>query len=105
MRKMLVALLAAGCLSLLAATLSMPVPGQVDLQAQKCDPKDPKCGGGTPCSPGFWKNHPALFAQFCDAAGDCDALWTALNCKGSDASCGRSAAAAALNEASGGCFE
>ena len=104
MRKIVVALLAAGCLSLLAATVSMPVPGQVDLQAQKCDPKDPKCGGGgTPCSPGFWKNHEDLFEQFCGA--DCEALWTALTCRGSDASCGRSAAAAALNEAAGGCFE
>ena len=101
MRKMLVALLAAGCLSLLAGTLSMPVPGQVDLQAQKCDPKDPKCGGGTPCSPGYWKNHVEAFNTYCSQAGDCDALWTALNCKGSDASCGRSDAAAALNAVSG----
>ena len=79
--------------------------------AQKCDPKDPKCvepPTGTPCSPGFWKNHPDEFGAFCDEAAatsadfaDCDALLTALTCQGSDASCKRSLAAAALNTVSG----
>jgi hypothetical protein len=63
---------------------------------------------GVPCSPGYWKNHESEFAQFCGAAaavpGDqfttCGQLYTALTCKGSDASCGRSAAAAALNTVS-----
>jgi len=60
---------------------------------------------GIPCSPGYWKNHEAHFNSVCAAAaalpGDaftsCSGLLTALTCKGSDASCGRSAAAAALN--------
>ena len=63
---------------------------------------------GIPCSPGYWKNHEADFALHCSAAaalpGDafttCDDLLTALTCHGSDASCGRSAAAAALNTVS-----
>jgi hypothetical protein len=63
---------------------------------------------GAPCSPGFWKNHLDQFNQFCGAAaalpGDqfttCEELLTALTCKGSDASCGRSAAAAAMNTVS-----
>jgi hypothetical protein len=67
---------------------------------------------GTPCSPGFWKNHPDEFNASCGAAaalpGDqfttCAELLTALTCKGSDASCGRSAAASALNTVSG-CVE
>jgi hypothetical protein len=105
MRKFVVALLAVGCLSLLAGTLSTSIPGQVDLQAQKCDPKDPKCGGGTPCSPGYWKNHPEHFYQVCGDATSCATLWEAITCKGSDASCGRSAAAAVLNANAGGCFE
>jgi hypothetical protein len=104
MRKLVVVLLAVGCLAVFAAILSMPIPGQVDLQAQKCDPKDPKCVTGTPCSPGYWKNHLDQFNLYCDAAGDCDDLLEALTCKGSDSSCGRSAAAAALNEVSG-CVE
>lgn len=80
-----------------------------------CDDPDCKCppSDGVPCSPGFWKNHLDLFNQYCDAAaalpGDqfttCAQLWTALTCRGSDAGCGRSAAAAALNTASGGCTE
>jgi hypothetical protein len=100
MRKFVVVLLAVGCLALLAGTLSMPVPGQVDLQAQKCDPKDPKCNEGTPCSPGYWKNHRSEFDLYCDAAGDCAALWAAVNCKGANDTCGRSDAAEALNAVS-----
>jgi hypothetical protein len=64
---------------------------------------------GEPCSPGYWKNHLDHFYSVCSAAaalpGDdfttCDELLTALTCQGSDASCGRSAAAAALNTVSG----
>jgi hypothetical protein len=81
-----------------------------------CDDPDCTCKppDGTPCSPGFWKNHLSLFNQFCAAAAaldptdqfdDCADLLTALTCRGSDASCGRSAAAALLNTASGGCTE
>lgn len=65
---------------------------------------------GTPCSPGFWKNHLAAFNASCDAAvaldgsdqfNSCADLLTALTCKGADAGCGRSAAAALLNTVSG----
>ena len=86
----------------------------VDCSDSECA-TDPACTttGGTPCSPGYWKNHVAQFNSICGAAaaisGDqfssCGDLWTAITCKGSDASCGRSAAAAALNTASGGCTE
>jgi hypothetical protein len=76
-----------------------------------CDDPDCKCAPpkGTPCSPGYWKNHKSAFEQYCGAAADlpgdqfttCDQLYTALTCKGSDASCGRHAAASALNQVSG----
>lgn len=76
-----------------------------------CDDPDCKCEPtkGTPCSPGYWKNHKAAFNQYCQAAADlpgdqfttCDQLWAAITCKGSDASCGRHAAASALNQVSG----
>lgn len=65
---------------------------------------------GVPCSPGYWKNHLEEFNAVCGAAADllsddrfrsCDDLMTALTCRGSDESCGRSAAAAALNAVSG----
>jgi len=64
---------------------------------------------GTPCSPGFWKTHEDAFAASCTAAaavpGDrfttCGQLFTALTCKGSDASCGRHEASSALNTVSG----
>jgi len=104
MRKVVVVLLAVGCLSLLGATLSMSVPGQVDVQAQvKCDPKVEKCDGGTPCSPGYWKNHLDEFNVVCGsvAGWTCDTLLTALTCKGSDSSCRRSDAAGALNAITG----
>jgi len=76
--------------------------------AQKCDPKDPKCNPpppkGTPCSPGFYKKHLDFWVDvYCGDATDpsCGELLDALTCKGSDASCGRSAAAAFLNDVSG----
>jgi hypothetical protein len=81
-------------------------------QAQ-CDPKDPKCEPPpktTACSPGYWKNHLDEFNEFCGAAAalalteeldSCPELLTALTCKGSDASCLRSVAAALMNTVSG----
>jgi hypothetical protein len=78
------------------------------------DPTLPECQPptGTPCSPGYWKNHESAFNLFCDAAallpGDpfasCADLRTAITCKGSDASCGRHLASGALNTVSG-CVE
>ena len=77
-----------------------------------CADPDCKCtpppGGGTPCSPGWWRHHEGAFNQYCQAAADrpgdqfttCAQLWTAIWCKGADASCGRQAAASALNAVS-----
>jgi hypothetical protein len=84
------------------------------------DCKDPDCAtdpackvpppSGIPCSPGFWKNHPDDFNEFCDEAAastldprldTCAELLAAVTCKGADATCLRSAAAALLNAVSG----
>lgn len=69
---------------------------------------DPACGKtGTGCSPGFYKNHTDIWVGICcDSTSDptCGELLDALTCKGSDASCGRSAAAAIL-DACTGCSE
>jgi hypothetical protein len=74
--------------------------------AQTCDPKDPKCPPppkGGDCSPGYYKNHVDFWwGIYCDVdSGQCSDLLTALTCKGSDASCGRSDAAGYLNDQSG----
>ena len=67
--------------------------------AQKEPP--PKTG----CSPGFYKNHPEIWVGMgCGGATSDADLLTALTCKGADASCGRSAAAAIL-DACTGCTE
>lgn len=75
----------------------------VDCADTECA-EDAACkGGGTPCSPGFWKNHLSEFNAICGQVSGwtCESLMTALTCKGSDASCRRSDAAAALNAISG----
>ena len=65
----------------------------------KCDPKTEKC---TPCSPGFFKNHLDFWQGLGCGGETTDAeLLEALECRGSDASCGRSAAAAILNACTG----
>lgn len=75
--------------------------------AQVCDPKTQKCPPpppkGTGCSPGFYKNHLDFWVQCCDGEGQpsCASLLTALTCKGSDALCGRSAAALYLDGCTG----
>jgi hypothetical protein len=58
---------------------------------------------GEGCSPGFWKNHPDEFNTWCGQVSGwtCDELWTAINCKGNNATCRRSEAADALNAVSG----
>jgi hypothetical protein len=75
-----------------------------------CEIPPPPPPPGVGCSPGYWKNHPDDFADACgpaaalvadDGFASCDDLYTAVTCKGSNASCGRSAAAALLNEVSG----
>jgi hypothetical protein len=75
------------------------------------DPTLPECQPpGIPCSPGYWKNHESEFAAACalveatstnTSLDTCGELFTALTCKGSDASCLRHAAAALLNAATG----
>ena len=76
------------------------------------DPTLPECQPptGTPCSPGYWKNHEAAFASSCqdawelvedDVFDSCISLMTALTCRGSDASCHRHEAAGLLNTVSG----
>jgi len=96
--------------SLLAAALSLGLSLAGTASAQECDPKDPKCEPPPPtkadCSPGFYKNHIDFWwGIYCDiASGQCSDLLTALTCKGSDATCGRSDAAAFLN-AQSGCTE
>ena len=123
MKKSLFLILALMCTPLLFAM--MPNPASTQTKVEICDNKidddgdklvdcdDPDCkcepSKGTPCSPGYWKNHKTAFNQYCQAAADlpgdqfttCDQLWTAITCKGSNESCGRSAAAAALNQVSG----
>ena len=68
---------------------------------------------GTPCSPGYWKNHQSAFSGACEAAanydlsdqfGSCSDLWTAITCTGNQSGCTgarRQAAAALLNTVSG----
>jgi hypothetical protein len=69
---------------------------------------DPACQKkGTGCSPGFYKNHPEIWVNICCGTTSdptCGELNTALTCKGSDDSCGRSDAAAFL-DACTGCSE
>jgi hypothetical protein len=75
-------------------------------------PPPPPPPDGTPCSPGYWKNHEAHFNEVCaaaallpgDAFASCGDLLTAITCKGNSDDCGRHAAAAALNTVSG-CVE
>ena len=78
-----------------------------------CDDPDCKCEPpkeGTPCSPGYWKNHPEHFSSVCQQAADldsgdsfatCDDIMRALTCRGGDAGCKRSEAAALMNRVSG----
>ena len=79
---------------------------QIDCADTECF-DDAACkGGGTSCSPGYWKNHLDHFDSVCVSVGGwtCESLLAALNCKGSDATCRRSEAAAALS-AIEGCTE
>jgi hypothetical protein len=76
------------------------------------DPSPTPTPTGTPCSPGYWKNHESAFTTYCSAAaaiaGDafatCGDLLTAITCTGNEPGCTgarRQAAAAALNTVSG----
>jgi hypothetical protein len=76
----------------------------VDLDDPDCKKTPPP---GTGCSPGFYKNHQEDWVGICctdTTTPSCSTLLTALTCNGSDASCGRSAAAAFL-DACTGCSE
>ena len=74
-----------------------------EVQAQTASP-EPSPSPGTGCSPGYYKNHPEVWVGICCEGAACDELMKALSCKGSDASCGRSAAARYL-DACTGCSE
>ena len=91
------------------ASFSINPNCELDPSAEGCapppPPPPPPPPDGTPCSPGYWKNHLTEFNAYCTAAaavsGDrfasCGDLLTALTCRGSDASCGRNEAAGVLN--------
>jgi len=124
MKKSLVLILALLCTPLLYAALN-PTTAGTQTKVEICDNKidddddklvdceDPDCkcepSKGTPCSPGYWKNHVSEFNQYCQAAADlpgdsfttCNDIWTAITCKGGNESCKRQAGAAALNQVSG----
>ena len=72
----------------------------VDCEDADCKCEPPK---GTPCSPGYWKNHPDHFNSVCGSVPGwtCGSLLTAITCRGSNASCRRQEAASALNAVSG----
>src|SRR5262245_11226116 len=87
-----------------ACSLGLALAGTASAQ-EKCDPKTQKCD--VPCSPGFYKKHLSFWVDiYCTEASSpsCSQLLTALTCKGSNAICGRGAAAAYLNSLSG-CVE
>jgi hypothetical protein len=94
----------APCPAVSGTTQDTPEP-----EPEPCEPPPPPPPPGIPCSPGYWKNHETEFNGACAAAAaleddrfvTCGDLLTALTCKGSDASCGRHAAAALLNEITG----
>lgn len=91
--------------------VGLPFVMFVDTASAQVDcKKNPEQCKGTPCSPGFWKNHADAFNAWCDLAADqtadprldsCAELAAAVSCKGADATCLRSVAAALLNSVSG----
>lgn len=94
-------------LSLVVAMLfvaGLPFVMSVDTaSAQVVDcKKNPELCKGTPCSPGYWKNHLDVWYNHPDICPightpTCEALLAALTCKGADATCFRTAAANYLN--------
>lgn len=79
------------------------LPSVLNPETNECEVPPPPPPPGVGCSPGYWKNHESAFLAACDdvPGWTCDALQTAITCKGSDASCRRNEAARALNEVSG----
>lgn len=115
------------CLAFVAVLAAVPVPSAYAQKATEVcndgkdndgdklvDCKDPDCAvdpacqkTGEGCSPGFYKNHPEVWVGSCcdsTTTPTCGQLLDALTCKGSDSSCGRSAAAGFL-DACTGCSE
>jgi hypothetical protein len=109
------------CLSILAGLILATFSGSA-LAAERCDNgidddkdklvdcKDPDCSADpkcvkepTGCSPGFYKNHTEIWVGICcdEASGECDALLARLTCRGNDAICMRSSAAAFLDLCTG----
>jgi len=80
-----------------------------EIQAQDASPPPSASPTPTPtpapgCSPGFYKNHLTFWVGICctdTSTPSCAEILEALTCKGSDASCGRSAAASALDTCTG----
>jgi hypothetical protein len=94
-KSLLIAALGVGLSVVNVASAGAPEDGE-----EPPPPPPPEPGD---CSPGFYKNHIDFWwGVYCDiGSGECSTLLTALICKGSDASCGRSTAAAFLNAQSG----
>src|SRR5262245_31886572 len=87
----------------LTAALSIANVASASAPSGEDPPPPPPPPTGKDCSPGFYKNHIEYWwGIYCDiGSGECANLLTSLICKGSDASCGRSTAAAFLNSQSG----
>ena len=83
----------------LAQTKEICDNGKDDDGDKLIDGNDPDCKtpGGKPCSPGYWKNHQSEWVGiYCGTETypvSCSELLGDLTCRGSDAECGRSAAA------------
>ena len=95
----------------LATPTPTPTPEPTPTPTPTPTPEPTPTPAPTGCSPGFYKKHQSLWVgTCCDGAGQrsCSGLLFALDaangCKGSDASCGRSEAAAYL-DACTGCSE
>ena len=63
----------------------------IDCEDPDCA-EDPACKtppDGEGCSPGYWKNHLDHFNAVCGSVSGwtCDTLYTAITCRGSNASC------------------
>jgi hypothetical protein len=99
--------------SLLAAAFSLGLTF-AGIASAECNPENEVCPPPPPpgdCSPGFYRNHQELWffvgTPYCDGPlqPTCFDLLFAMDpvngCKGSNASCGRGAAAAYLNSVTG----